>query len=48
MGYKDSRAAIALTGIQTEKVIPTLVMGANDDILDQNLGTPVRNIAGAQ
>jgi len=48
MGYKDKLATFVKKGIQTKKVIPTLTMGANDDIMDQNLGDPVTNIQGAQ
>ena len=48
MAYKDKLATFFMKGIQTEKVIPTLTMGVNSDIMDQNLGDPITNVQGAQ
>ena len=48
MGYKDKLGTFMKGGVQNQKVIPTLPMGVNGDILDQNLGKPLNNIVGAQ
>ena len=47
-GYKSKKGSFVQGGVENQPVKPSLPMGANDDIMDQNLGAPVTNLVGAQ
>ena len=47
-GYKVKKSSFFAGGVENLPVKPSLPMGTNDDIMDQNLGAPVTNLMGAQ
>ena len=46
--YKSKKGTFVQGGTENLPVKPSLPMGANDDIMDQNLGEPITNLVGAQ
>ena len=47
-GYKTKDGSFITGGVQTQPVKSVLPMNANDDVMDQNLNNPVKNLVGAQ